>query len=106
MYKSMRVCSDYLVGGSPSTLHDVNNQEWAPSVFETIAESTLQARSKWYETAIKRRKLSNELCFEVDKVVDEVVVEDDTEDDYKLQVTVRVLLFKLRMTVKVPYSPN
>ena len=51
MYKNMRVCSDHFVGGSPSTLHDVNNQDWAPSlklVFETVAESTLQARSKMY----------------------------------------------------------
>ena len=67
----MRVCIDHLVGGNPSTLHDVNNQEWRPSlklVFETVAESTLQAKSKWYDIAIKRRKLSNELCSEVDKV--------------------------------------
>ena len=77
MHKNMPVCSDYVVGGSPSTLHDVNNQDLAPSlrlVFETVAESTLQARSKWYERAIKRRKLTNQLHSEVDKVVDEVVV--------------------------------
>ena len=39
MYNNMRVCSDYFVGGSPSTLHDVNYQDWAPSlklVFETL----------------------------------------------------------------------
>ena len=30
---------------------------------------------------MKRRKLCNELCAEVDNVVDEVVVEDYTEDD-------------------------
>ena len=85
MYKNMHVCSDHLVGGSPSTFHDVNNPEWPPSlklVFETVAENTLQARSKSYERAIKRRKLCNELCAEVDKIVDEVVVEDDTKDDH------------------------
>ena len=82
MYKDMRVCSDHFVSGTPSTLHDVNNQDWAPSlklVFETVAKSTLQAKSKRYERAVKRRKLCDELCAEVDKEVH--VVEDDTEDD-------------------------
>ena len=51
IYKSMCVCSDHFVGGSPSTctLHDVNNQDSAPSLkleVETVAKSTLQARYK------------------------------------------------------------
>ena len=49
IYKSMCVCSDHFVGGSPSTLQDVNNQDSAPSLKledETVAESTLQAKYK------------------------------------------------------------
>ena len=49
IYKNMCVCSDHFVGGSPSTLHDVNNQDRAPSLkleVETVGESTLQARYK------------------------------------------------------------
>ena len=45
----MCVCSDHFVGGSPSTLHDVNNQDRASSLkldVETVCESTQQARYK------------------------------------------------------------
>lgn len=31
-YCHMRVCSDHFVLGSPCTLYDVNNPDWAPSI--------------------------------------------------------------------------
>ena len=49
IYKNMCLCSDHFVGGTPSTLHNVNNQDRAPSLkleVETVAESTPQARYK------------------------------------------------------------
>ena len=47
IYKNMCVCSDHFLGGSPSTLNDVNNQNRAPNLkleVETVGESTLQER--------------------------------------------------------------
>ena len=49
IYKNMCVWSDHFVGGSPSTLHYVNNKDRALILkleVETAAESTLQARYK------------------------------------------------------------
>ena len=59
-YKNVRVCSAHFLSGAPSTLYDVTNPDWAPTLnlgYDAVDDHTTRASTERYERAIKRRKV-------------------------------------------------
>ena len=82
MYKNVRVCSTHFLSGAPSTLYDVTNPDWAPSLnlgYDSVGDHTVQASTTSYERAIKRRKV---ICDEDDVDVDDYEGPLMTGDEY------------------------
>lgn len=75
-YPNTRVCSDHFVSGSPSTLFDENNPDWAPSLnlgYDTESMDSIEAKSGRYERAVgrSRKRAIDELELEVDPEIPE-----------------------------------
>lgn len=83
-YPNTRVCSDHFVSGSPSTLFDENNPDWAPSLnlgYDSESMDSIEAKSGRYERAVgrSRKRTIDELELEVDPEIPEA--DDETADE-------------------------
>ena len=75
-YPITRVCSDHFVSGSPSTLFDESNPDWAPSLnlgydSESMNSTSMKAKTGRYERAVERAKK---------RTIDEVEQEESDVD--------------------------
>ena len=76
------MCSTHFLSGAPSTLYDVTNPDWAPTLnlgYDPVGDHTVQASTERYERAIKRRKV---ICDEDDVEVDDYEGPLMTDDEY------------------------
>ena len=54
-YSNTRICSDHFVSGSPSTLYDENNPDWATPLnlgYESVSTHSIEAKSERCERAV------------------------------------------------------
>ena len=58
-YSNTRICSDHFVSGSPSTLYDEINPDWATPLnlgYESVSIHSIEAKSERCERAVERSR--------------------------------------------------